>query len=167
MNYLKRCSVIIIAALILICEKTQAKAGWLNGDESLGGISHVLDQFYKQNPEGFFTEEDLNLLSAAMELENGCNSDLCLLYTGSVILNRTKLDWCPNTIEGVLLQKGQYAEHTVNNLYTVKVSERTRRLAMQLLMFGSLDETLVFQSMQPHLGKVKYIVDGEYFATAR
>lgn len=108
--------------------------------------------------------EDIMMLAAAMELENGCNGDLCLLYTGSVILNRVASPEWPNSVYKVLHQKGQYAERTLRNLDSVKVSERTMSLALKLVMCGSLDEQIVFQSMQPKLGHVKYVVDGEYFA---
>lgn len=109
--------------------------------------------------------DDIQLLAAAMELENGCNSDLCLLLTGSVILNRVAHPRYPNTIYGVLHQKGQYAEWTLRHLDTVKVSERTMSLALKLIMCGSRDKEIIFQSMHPELGKVKYKVDTDYFAT--
>ena len=108
--------------------------------------------------------DEIMMLAAAMELENGCNSDLCLIYTGSVILNRLQSPEWPDTIYGVLHQKGQYAEWTLRHLDTVKVSERTLSIALKLVMCGSMDKQIVFQSMQPHLGHVKYVVDGEYFA---
>lgn len=109
--------------------------------------------------------EDIKLLAAAMELENGCNSDLCILLTGSVILNRVAHPRYPNTIYGVLHQKGQYAEWTLRHLDTVKVTERTMSLALKLVMCGSRDKEIIFQSMHPELGKVKYKVDTDYFAT--
>lgn len=111
--------------------------------------------------------EDIKLLAAAMELENGCNSDLCILLTGSVILNRMNSPEWPNTIYGVLHQKGQYAAWTLRHLDTVKVSDRTMSLALKLVMCGSMDKEIIFQSMHPELGKVKYHIDTEYFATAR
>ena len=112
-----------------------------------------------------FSVEDILLLAAAMELENGCNSDLCILLTGSVILNRVEHPRYPNTIYGVLHQKGQYAEWTLRHLDTVKVSERTMSLALKLIMCGSRDKEIIFQSMHPELGHVKYKVDTDYFAT--
>jgi len=113
------------------------------------------------------TVAEIKLLAAAMELENGCNSDLCLMLTGSVILNRVLSPEWPNTVYGVLHQKGQYAEWTLRHLDTVKVSERTMCLALKLAMCGSVDTEIIFQSMHPELGKVKYHVDTDYFATAR
>ena len=111
--------------------------------------------------------DDIKLLAAAMELENGCNSDLCLMLTGSVILNRMNSPEWPNTIYGVLHQKGQYAEWTLRHLDTVKVSERTMSLALKLATCGSMDTEIIFQSMHPELGKVKYHVDTDYFATGK
>lgn len=135
----------------------------INGSEALGGMSAAMEH-YLETHDTIIVQEDLDLLAAAMELENGCNSDACLLLTGSVILNRVECAWYPDTIKEVLLQDGQYAEHTVRNLYTVEVSDRVRRLALHLLMCGSKDKTIVHQSMYPWLGKVKYVIDGEYFA---
>jgi len=112
-----------------------------------------------------FSVDDILLLAAAMELENGCNSDLCLLYTGSVIINRVNSPRFPDTIYGVLHQKGQYAAWTLRHLDTVKISERTLSLALKLAMCGSLDTEIIFQSMHPELGHVKYHIDTEYFAT--
>lgn len=111
--------------------------------------------------------EDILLMAAAMELENGMNSDLCLLYTGSVILNRVNSpDW-PNSVRGVLYQRGQYAQVTLDRLYSVKVTERVMCLALKLATCGPLDDEIVFQSMHPELGRVKYKVDTDYFATGR
>ena len=112
-----------------------------------------------------YSIDDILLLAAAMELENGCNSDLCLLLTGSVILNRVAHPRYPNTIYGVLHQKGQYAEWTLRHLDTVKISDRTMSLALKLVMCGSRDKEIIFQSMHPELGHVKYKVDTDYFAT--
>lgn len=112
-----------------------------------------------------YSVEEIKLLAAAMQLENGMNSDLCVYLTGTVILNRVDSPAFPNTIKGVLFQAGQYASHTVKNLYTVKVTDRVLSLALRLISHERYDETIIFQSMYPHLGHVKYKIDGEYFAT--
>lgn len=117
-----------------------------------------------------YNEHDLEILSATMQLENGSNSDECLLLTGSVVLNRVvSNDWFANTVEGVILQGygtsyQQYASKTVKNLYKITVTSRVRNLALRLIIFGSKDTQIIFQSQYPSLGEVKYIVDGEYFA---
>ena len=58
----------------------------------------------------------------------------------------------------------QYASHTVENLDTVKVTQRVRDLAIRLLLFGSIRKDIIYQSMQPGLGTVVEVIDGEYFA---
>lgn len=120
---------------------------------------------------GEVNNTDLNLLAAAMELENGSGGDECLLLTGSVILNRAYYcNWCPDTIDGVLHQKGQYAKHTVNNLSTVKVPKRVKMLAKYLLVYGPIcDKNVIFQSQNSKLGtklykKIKTSSGYEYFA---
>lgn len=120
---------------------------------------------------GKVDETDLSLLSACMQLENGSNGDRCLLLTGSVVLNRRDyVSWCPNTIEGVLYQPGQYARPTVNNLKTVLVTDHIRMLAKYLLVFGPIcPQNVIYQSQQESLGSDHYDIipthDGpEYFA---
>ena len=111
------------------------------------------------------TIEEIILMAKVMELENGCNSDRCLMLTGSVILNRRNSpDW-PDTIEGVIYQKGQYAAWTLRHIDTVEVTGRVMALALKLATCGALDKEIVFQSMHPELGHVKYHIDTEYFAT--
>lgn len=115
--------------------------------------------------EELFSVDEIMLLAAAMQLENGMNSDLCVLLTGTVILNRVRSKNYPSTIKGVLFQKGQYASHTVNNLYTVKVTDRVLSLALRLISHRPMDTEIVYQSQYKNLGRIKYIVDKEYFAT--
>lgn len=113
------------------------------------------------------TVDEILLMAKVMELENGCNSDRCLLLTGSVILNRRNSPEWPDTVQGVIYQRGQYADWTLRHIPTVKVSGRVMALALKLATCGTLDHEIIFQSMHPELGRVKYHVDTEYFATKR
>lgn len=147
----------------------EVKAAVITGETHLGGFAKAIDEYIKAGGETY-TKEDLEILSAAMELENGCNSDECLLYTGSVIINRKNKHWA-NSIEGVILQgyhdnrfAQQYASHTVENLRTVKVSERCRKLAIQLILYGPIDSEVVYQSQYRHLGTRAFCINGEWFA---
>ena len=121
--------------------------------------------------QGEVNSRDLDLLSACMQLENGNNGDRCLLLTGSVVLNRRDyVSWCPNTVEGVLYQKGQYARDTVNRLEKVIATEHIRLLAKYLLIYGPIcPKNVIYQSQQKNLGSDHYDIiktpDGpEYFA---
>lgn len=113
------------------------------------------------------TVDEILLMAKVMELENGCNSDRCLMLTGSVILNRRNSPEWPDTVQGVIYQRGQYAAWTLRHIDTVEVTGRVMALALKLATCGSVDEEIIFQSMHPELGKVKYHVDTEYFATAK
>lgn len=120
---------------------------------------------------GEVNSRDLDLLSACMQLENGNNGDRCLLLTGSVVLNRRDyVSWCPNTVEGVLYQKGQYARDTVDRLEKVIATEHIRLLAKYLLIYGPIcPKNVIYQSQQKNLGSDHYDIiktpDGpEYFA---
>ncbi len=121
--------------------------------------------------QGEVNSRDLDLLSACMQLENGNNGDRCLLLTGSVVLNRRDyVSWCPNTVEGVLYQKGQYARDTVDRLEKVIATEHIRLLAKYLLIYGPIcPKNVIYQSQQKNLGSDHYDIiktpDGpEYFA---
>ena len=117
------------------------------------------------NTDFDFSVEDIMLLAAAMQLENGCNSDECLYLTGTVIINRVRHPRYPDTIKGVLFQKGQYAKATLDRLYTVEVTDRVLALALRVATHTPIDDEIIFQSMHPELGHVKYHIDTEYFAT--
>lgn len=156
---IKRRPLIIVARILLIIILAGiiiAASSCLRSAEAAGS--------YGSGAE-ILTVEEIQLMAAAMELENGMNSDLCVILTGTVILNRRNSpDW-PDTVQGVLYQPGQYAEHTLKHLKTVKVSDRVMSLALRVATHRSLDPEIIFQSMYPWLGHVKYKVDTDYFAT--
>lgn len=147
-----------VTALLMICPSIDVRA------ESLGGYSKMVDSYLETH--SWYKEEDLSLLSEVMYHENGSNSDLCLLYTGSVVLNRVSSRSWPNTVKEVLYQRGQYA--TVPLFFTKKIPDRITKLAKELLIFGSrLPEAYVYQAMHPQgRHKDKAIkVDTEFFCT--
>lgn len=147
----------ILVAISLIAKMTTAKA------ECLGGYSKILSTFYINGGQ-LYTEEDLSLLSEVMFHENGSNSDTCLLYTGSVVLNRVEDKEYPDSIKDVLYQKGQYA--TVPRFFTKRIPKHIEDLAKELLIFGSkLPKGYVYQAMFPqgkHKGEA-IKVDTEWF----
>jgi uncharacterized protein YerC len=81
-------------------------------------------------------------------------------------LKRVKAKSYPNTIQGVIYQKGQYS--TASRLSSVKPSERCYEIANDLLTNGvdDLPDNLVFQSMFKQGKKTYRIIDGEYFCLA-
>lgn len=86
-----------------------------------------------------------------------------MLLTGSVVLNRVECSWCPDTIEEVLYDKGQYA--TTKLFFTAEIPDSVYELADELLEHGSIaPKSVLFQSQYPHLGHGSYrVICGEYF----
>lgn len=64
-------------------------------------------------PEPEVNERDLEMLACAIYGEAGADacSDKCRYYVGDVILNRVDDERFPDTIEGVLMQEGQYGSY--------------------------------------------------------
>lgn len=93
-----------------------------------------------------YTEEDLEILAHLLAGECQSYPDREQLLVGSVVLNRVKNPNYPNTVKGVVFQKGQYACTWDGNYYR-KPTERNRANAKWLLENGSiLPENVVYQS---------------------
>lgn len=93
-----------------------------------------------------YTDEDLYILAHAICGEGQCCPDEEQLYIGSVILNRKNHGSYPNTIEGVVFQRGQYACTWDGNYYR-EPTEANWRNARWLLENGSiLPGNVVYQA---------------------
>jgi len=127
----------------------------------------VIQSFSMNFAQPSYTQEDVNLLAEVMYHENWSTDPehLAAYYTGAVVLNRVKSkDW-PDTIRDVLYQKGQYS--TTKKFFTAVIPEECYEMAEDILKNGTSDvpENVVFQSMNPKLGKkIWKSLNGEYFA---
>ena len=93
-----------------------------------------------------YTQEDLEILAHAICGEAQTYPDEEQLYVGSVILNRKNHGAFPNTIKGVVFQKGQYACTWDGNYYR-QPTQANYRNAKWLLENGSiLPENVVYQA---------------------
>lgn len=93
-----------------------------------------------------YTQEDLYVLAHVICGEAQCYSDEEQLYVGSVVLNRVASSRYPNTIRGVVFQKGQYA-CTWDGNYNRTPTARNWANAEYLLTHGSvLPGNVVYQS---------------------
>ena len=85
---------------------------------------------------------------------------------GSVVLNRVASDDFPDTIEGVVFQKGQYA-CTWDGNYNREPTERNWEVAEYLLQNGSqIPEGVVFQA-QFKQGRIWKRIDNQIFCYGR
>ena len=97
-----------------------------------------------------YTQEDINLLAEVIYHENWHTDKdhLAAYYTGAVVMNRVKSkDW-PDSIKGVLYQRGQYSTTTL--FYTIQIPDEVYEMAERILREGTDDvpESVVFQAMR-------------------
>ena len=119
------------------------------------------------------TYEDTLLLATVMYKENGYTGKTeqenreCLILTGAVPVNRVKNGgWGGDTLHDVIFAKGQYAKSTKDAIGKITPPQEIIDLAEDILTYGTnVPDYVVFQSMQPNLGTVWKVIDGEYFAT--
>ena len=147
--------VILILALIIVelfVNAREVKAGTITGETQLAGIS-LLRQMVIDKEKDLPEVEDIKLLAEVMYHENW-NTDpdrLAAYYTGAVVLNRVARKDFPNTVKGVLYQKGQYV--MTDKFFTVEVPEECYEMARELLINGSdIPRAVIFQSTHREFG---------------
>lgn len=117
----------------------------IKSDENLNGTKKQNKKHAKKNTHSY-SQNDLYVLSHIIYGEAGNKSWDFQVAVGSVVLNRVKSNKFPNTIKGVVFQKGQYAA-TWDGNYNKTPSERSKKVAKYLLENGSqLPSYIVFQA---------------------
>lgn len=109
-----------------------------------------------------YSKDDLYVLSHIINAEAGGESDECQLAVGSVVLNRVNHKSFPNTIYGVVFQKGQYSP-TWNGSYYKTPTDRAVKNAKYLLENGSILPPNVVYQAQFVQGTVYKKIGTEYF----
>lgn len=108
-------------------------------------------------------ENDLYWLSHVICGEAQCYSRECQVAVGSVVLNRVNSSRYPNTLEGVITQRHQYACYRDGNFHRTP-TETNVEVARELLMNGSQLPSNVYFQAQFKQGDFCYAkIDGEYF----
>ena len=83
-----------------------------------------------------YSEEDLEVLTRVLTGECQTGTWELQIAVGSVVLNRVAHEAYPNTIKGVVFQRGQYACVKDGNYYRTP-TDRNREAARWLLTYGS------------------------------
>ena len=114
-----------------------------------------------------FRKEEVGLIAEVIFWENWFTDPehLAAYYTGAVAMNRVHSPAWPDTVKGVLYQKGQYS--TTKYFYTKELPPEVYDMAWDIYRNGTPDvpENVVFQSMQKGLGRGHWkVINGEYFA---
>lgn len=114
-------------------------------------------------------ESEIYRLAQLMYAENGsAKDDECVILTGIVVMKRVKSKAYPDTIEGVISQKGQYATYIEGSI-NCNPDERCMELSEEILRLGLADEypdNLIFQAEFPQGKRVYKRFGQEYFCLA-
>ena len=110
--------------------------------------------------------DELYMLSHILHGE--CGSDTCpdemQIATGSVLLNRIKSDYFPDTMKECIFQKNQYSCTRKGGGYWQEPTERTIANAKWLLENGSqLPEKVLFQSQFKQADGVYKQIGNQYY----
>lgn len=105
-------------------------------------------------------------LAQLMYAENGgAKEDDCVFLTGIVVVKRMKSKKYPDTLEGVISQKGQYSTYQTGKI-NCKPDERCLEFAEEILRFNlekDYPDNLVFQAEFPQGRKIYKRFGHEYF----
>ena len=131
---------------------------------STGPIDEVKVLMKKVEP--VVDPEELDMLAHLLHGE--CGSDTCpdemQIATGSVLLNRIKSDYFPDTMKECIFQKNQYSCTRKGGGYWQEPTERTVENAKWLLENGSqLPGTVVFQSQYRQGDGVYKQIGNQYY----
>lgn len=109
-------------------------------------------------------KEEVDLLAEVIYWENWHTDKehLAAYYTGAVVMNRVNSKAWPDTVKGVLYQRGQYS--TTKYFYTKEIPAECYEMARDIYKNGTPDvpENVIFQAMRP-LGKTWKKVNTDYF----
>lgn len=152
----------------------QSSNGWTqilwNGQQAYVCSTYITTQTQTtKQPAGYtptnYTQSDLDLLSRVIYCEAGADwaTDEHQLAVGSVVLNRVADSRFPNTISGVVYQKGQYA-CVPNGMINRTPSERAVKNARYLLEKGvTIPTNVVWQAQFKQGNGVWKYMQGHYF----
>ena len=123
----------------------------------------------KKQKNNVVSNKDVLNLARIIQAENGGHEDdEALLLTGVVVLKRVKSKHYPDTIMGVISQKGQYSTYADGKFWN-EPGKRSMRIAKKLLstnIVHDYPDNLVFQS-EFEQGRAVYKKLGyEYFCLA-
>lgn len=102
-----------------------------------------------------YTEEELETFAHLLYAEAGGESDTCIMYVGSVVLNRVTSENYPNTLLEVIYQNGQYEPIRKGFMQVEVKNPNCYKIAKFLLENGSMLPSEV-------LGQADYSIYSKY-----
>ena len=100
---------------------------------TLGGCATTPEPAQEQQAQPAYSANDRDCLVRAIYFEANRSSDDGLLALGSVVMNRVNSGIFPDTICGVVGQRGQFAAGVLTRQMQKRDEERIERIAAQIL----------------------------------
>ena len=155
-----------ILMLFLLCIAKTA-FGKCNRPEVVAGIDPCKAAVALEKMDRLEQEErDIDLMAHLIYAENGDDSYSeymkAMEYTGSVVINRMKSERYPDTLEGVIYQRGQYACTWDGNIEK-EPSADAYEVASKLIRSGSKLPEYVLYAAEFKQGLVYDKVAGTYY----
>ena len=127
--------------------------------------SHIPQSTQVPSAKGV-TVKKIYRLAQLLYAENGsAKDDECVFLTGIVVVKRMKSKKYPDTLEGVISQKGQYSTYQTGKI-DCRPDERCLEFAEEILRFGlekDYPDNLLFQAEFPQGRKIYKRFGHEYF----
>lgn len=163
------CAILATVPYGTILKGVQSMGGWIQIEWN-NLIAYVSSSYVTQKDETVpivqgYTYEDLDLLARVIDAEAGSSwlTDEHQLAVGSVVLNRIADSRFPNTLEGVVYQKGQYA-CVWSGMINKTPTERALNNAKYLLENGvTIPTNVVWQAQFRQGNGVWKYIQGHYF----
>ena len=167
MNYLKRV-LLVIVILIYMSDCEVSHAGFIRGDEALGGFSYMMEcayanelpsepylSFYYQaymmfHYDYIVSDEERAILERIVEAEATGGNVEQKMNVASCILARVESNKWPNTITDVVFDYAngvwQFSPLDDGRYYTVNITNSTKRAVENVLKWGKTHDCLWFCS---------------------
>lgn len=117
--------------------------------EIVAGYSDIFAQILKRAEKEIQIKKDAELLAEVIYHENWHTDSehLAAYYTGAVVMNRVRSDKYPDSIHGVLYERGQYC--TTKKFYTETIPAECYQMAEDIIRNGTPDvpTNVVYQAM--------------------
>ena len=120
----------------------------------------------KQNEKTYISDEDLELLALVTMAEAEGESELGKRLVIDTVLNRVDSSYYPNTISGVIWQKGQFSSMYNGRVNKCYVSDDICRLIKEELEYRRDNSVIYFRTgYYSSYGKPMYQVGNHYFSS--
>lgn len=164
---MKKC-IIVAMIMVMLSGVVPANAGWINGDEALGGFSYMMESAYENKMpnepyrtmfyraymmfhyEYTISDEAREVLCRIVEAEATSGNMIQKMNVASCVLARVESSDWPDTIEEVVFDNDgktwQFSPVSDGRYYTVPITDSTIEAVDKVLKNGKTHDCLWFCS---------------------